>query len=231
MTVPYYPVFLALRDAPCLVVGGGAVGERKARSLLDHGARVFIISRELTPWLEKTCRTGRVTLLSDHYQRNFLQAMALVFAATSDPELNGRIAADAREMNVWCNLASDPQEGSFIVPSLVHRGSLSIAISTGGTSPALAKQIREQLEAQFGPEWEQLLRFMELFRRKVQSKGLGTAVNQDLFRKVSRLPLIRWMQERLDHEATGSILEICDPWLTRAEIESIWKETWNPSSS
>ncbi len=231
MDHPRYPVFLSLRQVRCLVVGGGAVAERKTSVLLHHGAKVFLITQNLKPWLKERCLDGTLTLLSTRYDEALLEGMTLVFAATSDGELNHRIALDAREKNIWCNVASDPEAGSFIVPSIIHRGLLSIAISTGGASPALARQIREELESRFPSDWEHVLRFMELLRQKVQYKGLGTSTNQDIFRKVSRLPLLEWVQNRQDHVAVTSIVNVCEPFLTKEEIELTWKEVWNPSSS
>ncbi len=225
----HYPVFLSIRQARCLVVGGGAVAERKTKTLLHHGAKVFLIAPSLTPWLSECCHDGSLTLLAKRYEESLLEDMTLVFAATSDEELNRRIALDTRKKNVWCNMASDPGAGSFIVPSIIHRGPLSIAISTGGTSPAMARLIREQLESLFPPEWEHVLRFMDSFRKKVQSKNLGTSVNQDIFRKVSRLPLLEWAQKRRDHEAVASITQVCEPYLETPDIEFTWKKTWNPS--
>ncbi len=229
MSFPRYPVFLSLENARCLVIGGGSVGERKIRTLLSHGAKVFVLSRELTPFLGECVRKSYLTHLENEYNPASLEEMDLVFAATSDRELNRRIAADARERRLWCNAASNPKEGSFIVPSVIHRGSLSVAISTGGASPAIARQIREQLEGQFGQEWGRLLRFMELLREKIQAKGLESSQNQDLFKKVSRLPLLEWMQDQGEYKAIQTLSKTCAPLLTPTEIESLWKEAWNPS--
>ncbi len=229
MSFPPYPLFLRLENARCLVVGGGSVGERKIRALLSHGARVFVISRKLTPFLKECIQRGDATLLREQYDCSLLEDMDMVFAATSDSELNSRIAGDAREKRLWCNTVSNPREGSFIVPSVIHRGSLSIAISTGGASPAIARLIRERLEGQFGFEWARMLRFMELFREKIQTKGLESSENQNIFRAVSRLPLLEWIQEQREEDAVQAICRACEPVLTVKEIQLLWKEAWNPS--
>ena len=145
----YYPVFLDLQNLPCLVIGGGQVGERKVKTLQSCAAKVFLISRDLTPYLEEEVRQGRIELLAPAYQTEHLAGKFLVIGATDDPNLNGKIGREARERGLLCNIVDKPQECNFILPSLVSRGDLTIAVSTAGKSPALAKKIRQDLERVF----------------------------------------------------------------------------------
>lgn len=227
----FYPIFLSLRDKVCLVVGGGAVAQRKIAGLLHFEPFVRIVAKDLTPWLSERCDGNRVQWIGKSYETGFLDTADLVFAATSDTELNRRVSADARERRLWCNMASDPEEGSFIVPSLVVRGALSIAVSTGGASPALARDIRERLEKEFGPEWGPYLRLMGNLRRMIQSEGLDTSENQGLFRAIAALPLLSWIRESRREEAFRGIQEICQSRLDIEELNALLDELWNPFSS
>jgi precorrin-2 dehydrogenase / sirohydrochlorin ferrochelatase len=227
----FYPIFLSLQDRICLVVGGGAVAERKIAGLLRFGPFIRIVAKDLTPWLSERCDGTRVQWIGKSYEAGLLDTADLVFAATSDIELNRRISADARERKLWCNMASDPERGSFIVPSLVVRGPLSLAVSTGGASPALARKIKEKLEKEFGPEWGPYLRLMAHLRRMIQSGGLDSSENQGLFRAIAALPILSWIREGRREEIFREIHEICQSRLDIEELNALLDELWNPFSS
>jgi precorrin-2 dehydrogenase/sirohydrochlorin ferrochelatase len=159
-----------------------------------------------------------------------LDGADLVFAATSDNVLNRRVAADARARNIWCNMATEPRLGSFILPSIVERGPLSIAISTAGLSPALAKMIREKLETEFGPEWGFLLLFMGRLREMIQDKNLQSADNQHMYRAIAHLPLTAWISGNRKDLAVEAIENICRPLFDADELERAWDEIWKASS-
>ena len=217
-------MFVSLRGKVCLVVGGGSVGERKIRSLTQCGAVVRLVAQTLTPWLQAQCHNGSVTLVSNHYEEAQLQSADLVFAATDNPQLNRAITEQADSRRIWCNTATQPELGSFIVPAIYRQGPLTIAVSTSGLSPALAKTIRDQLEQQFGAEWTPILNLLGRVRTLVQSKGLPTSENQRLFTVISRLPLQIWLKEQKQHLAFAAISEICQPWLTRDELKQVLGE-------
>lgn len=206
------------------------MGERKLRTLLSHGCTVRLIARSLTPWIQSQCDQGRIHPVASEYEAAHLTGVDLVFAATSDDALNRQIAADARARNIWCNMASDPQLGSFILPSIVERGPLSIAISTAGLSPALAKIIREKLEKDFGPEWGFLLLFMGRLREMIQAAGLQSTVNQRLYREIAHLPLAAWVSDNRKDLAVEAIERVCRPMLRADELERVWDELWKVSS-
>lgn len=226
----HYPLFVSLEERVCLVVGGGAVAERKIRGILPCGGRVQIVARNLTPWLKNQCDEGKVRLVAEAYHSDHLRDVDLVFAATSDFALNRRIAEDAARCRLWCNMATEPERGSFIVPSVVRRGPLTLAVSTGGASPAVAVQIRQRLEREFGEEWAILLRLMALLRASIQGKGLDSVQNQDIYQKVAGLPLVEWIQRGEKAAFVGAIAEICRPLLGPMELTQIWNEAWKPSS-
>lgn len=213
------------------MVGGGVVAERKVRGLLQHGGKVQIIAEDLTPWLQTQCEEGTVLLVGKAYTRDHLREADLVFAASSDFALNRTIAEDAAQCRLWCNMATEPERGSFIVPSMLRRGPLTIAVSTGGASPAVAVRIRQKLEREFGTEWVILLELMALLRAAIHGKGLDTVQNQDIYRRIADLPLLEWIQHGDEDILVGAIAEICHPWLSLMDLTQIWNEAWKQSSS
>ena len=153
----YFPAFLDLRERPCLVVGGGAIGERKARELLACHARVTVVSPCLTAELQTLAQTGRLVWRSRAFLRSDVRRCALVIAATGIPAVDTAVAAEARRRGVLVNAVDWPAQCDFIFGSILRRGELQIAVSTGGRSPALAREIRRRLEPMFGPEYAELV--------------------------------------------------------------------------
>lgn len=153
----YFPAFLDLRGRPCLVVGGGAVGERKVRDLLASQARVTLVSPAVTPGLIELVERGQIAHRPRRFLRSDLRGMRVVIATTGVPAVDEAIAAQARRRGVLVNVADRPALCDFIFPSVLRRGELQIAVSTGGRSPALAREIRRRLEGLFGPEYAELV--------------------------------------------------------------------------
>ncbi|MBI4167125.1 MAG: bifunctional precorrin-2 dehydrogenase/sirohydrochlorin ferrochelatase [Acidobacteria bacterium] len=151
----YYPIFLNLGGRRAVVVGGGKVAERKVRKLLRAGARVHVISPELTPGLKKPLRQRKISVTPRRYRAGDIRSMArkhsaiLVFAATSDPVAQRAVQRDAAAIGALVNVADDPARCDFIVPASIMRGNMHVAISTSGTDPALAKWLRKSLGAEF----------------------------------------------------------------------------------
>ena len=152
-----YPVGLInLAGRRTLVIGGGNVALRKAKGLLNAGACLTLISPDIIPELETLSHTGALSLKQRPYRQGDLNGAFLVIAATNDPRVNQEIWAEAQREGCLINVVDDPAHCNFIIPAQVRHGDFSIAISTGGTSPALARRLRERLEAQFGPEYGHL---------------------------------------------------------------------------
>ena len=142
----HYPVFLDLTERPCLVVGGGPVAEGKVTGLLVAGARVTVVSPIVTERLAAWAADGRITHVARPYRADDLAGRQLAFTATDDLEVTAAVSADGRTRGVWVNAADDPAHCDFILPGVVRRGRLAVAVSTGGASPAAARAIREELE-------------------------------------------------------------------------------------
>jgi len=180
----YYPVFLQLEGTSALVVGGGDVAQRKVETLLSYGASISIVSRELAPELKKRVENGSVRFLGRKMADAFFDGVFLVIAATDDPELNHRVSQGAQSRGILVNAVDQPADCTFIVPSIVQRGDLMIAISTSGKSPAFAKKIRKELETEFGPEYAAFLTLMGELRSALLGRGRPQEENSRIFHAV-----------------------------------------------
>jgi precorrin-2 dehydrogenase/sirohydrochlorin ferrochelatase len=159
----YYPVFLDLRGKPCVVVGGGRVAERKALALLAAGARLTVVSPALTVRLRKEKDGGRLRHVERAFRPGDLRGAFLVIAATDDEKVNEAVAA---RKDLLVNVVDRPEHCTFIVPASVRRGPLHVAISTSGTSPAMARAIREDMERTYGKEFGLYLRKLSRIRER-----------------------------------------------------------------
>ena len=179
--MPYYPLFLELKDRPCLVIGGGPVAFRKAAALLRCGAKVTVVSPEFSAGLKRLARGRKVRWKGRRFRPADLDGMDLAVAATDDETINRSAAREAKRRGIWINVVDRPALCSFILPSVVRRGKLALAISTGGASPALAKWIRRDLKSRYGPGFGQLLDRAGAARPGVQRKVRGTTGRKRLF--------------------------------------------------
>lgn len=169
----YYPVFLDISGKKCVVIGGGEVAARKAGRLLDCGAKVFVVSPKLTPELMTLQADGVIEHIAADYNVRFIEGAALIVGATDDEKTNAAVSSDARSLGIPVNIVDDPQKCDFILPSVMERGDLTIAIGTGGKSPALARHLREELAAKYGGEYEILLKILGGLRHQMKKSGTG----------------------------------------------------------
>ncbi|MSQ61140.1 MAG: bifunctional precorrin-2 dehydrogenase/sirohydrochlorin ferrochelatase [Dehalococcoidia bacterium] len=167
----YYPVFLDLTGRRCLVVGGGTVGARKVEGLLTAGGAVTVISPALSPALRVLEEAGRITTVGREYRRGDAAGYDLCMIATDDGVANAEVARDCRKQRVLVNAADDPPNCDFILPSVLRRGDLQIAVSTGGRSPALSRKVREELEPLFGEEYAELAALSGEVRDALKREG------------------------------------------------------------
>jgi precorrin-2 dehydrogenase/sirohydrochlorin ferrochelatase len=169
----YYPVFLALVGRPCLVVGGGAVAAGKVSGLLAAGACVTVVSPDLEPSLQSLAGERRIAHRSRRYQPEDVEGMALVIVATNDRRVNAQVAADCRSRGIWVNAADDPPNCDFILPSVIRRGKVTLAASTSGASPALARRLREDLTAFLSDDTSALADLMGEVRQELRARGIS----------------------------------------------------------
>jgi precorrin-2 dehydrogenase / sirohydrochlorin ferrochelatase len=171
---PLYPVNLRVKGVGCLVVGGGPVASGKVRGLLDAGADVTVVAPDVVGELDELDREGRITIERRRYERGEAAGYRLAVTATGDPAVDGAVFEDADAAGVWINAADDPAHCSFTVPARVRRGPLLVTFATGGQSPALASWLRERFDAEFGPEYEQLIAVLAEARADLVARGEST---------------------------------------------------------
>lgn len=203
-TQGHYPVFLKISGKKCVVVGGGQVARRKVKTLLEHGASVEVISPEPCPELNKLVERGEIRLLRRGYQAGDLEGAFLAIAATDNRALNRQVLKEAQERAVLVSVADDPENSDFIVPSAVRRGTLSIAVSTGGVSPALARKIRTRLEEEFGDEYASLVRLVGEVRAEVRRRGIK--VGGDDWQEALDLDLLTRLLKKGDEKKAKAVL-------------------------
>lgn len=177
----FLAVNLNLEDRACLVVGAGKVGRRKISRLAEAGARLKIVARRLEPEVAALVAQGRAQHLGPKFSPRMLEGVFLVVAATDDPRLNERISREAQARGVLVNIVDQPALCSFILPAVVNRGRLSLAVGTGGASPACARRIREDLAARYGAEWDQALELMALVRARLMAVEPDESRRREIF--------------------------------------------------
>jgi len=204
----YYPMYLDLRERPCVVIGGGRVAERKALSLLEAGADVTVVSPSLTPKLRELAASGKVLHLQKAFEEKDLAGAFLVIAATDSLEVNSAAGRLCRKQHILVNVAAPPEEGCFIVPSVVERGDLLIAVSTGGVSPALSHRIRRELEEKYGPEYELFLHRMAAVRKRLLEEVKDEDVRKGALQAIVDSDVMELLKQGKTQEAEHRIWEI-----------------------
>ncbi len=207
----YYPAYLDVKARPCLVVGGGRVGTRKVRTLLACGAVVTVISPQVTTELAGLAEEGRIDLKRRDYRSTDLDDAFLVIGATDDQTFNRLIHGDAERAQRLCNIADQPDLCNFVLPSIINRGDLSIAISTAGKSPAFAKHLRRQLESQFGPEYGLFLALMGAIRRRLLATEHAPEAHKPLFEQLIQGGLLEMVRRGNEQEINTLLHAVLGP--------------------
>jgi len=178
-----YPMMVDLTGKRCLVVGGGRVAERKVALLVECGADVEVVSPAATARLTSLAEERRIRLRRRLIRPQDLIGAFLVAVATDDHQVNRDVADRVRRAGGLVNVADDLEACTFLVPSVVRRGELTIAISTGGGSPALAKKLRQRLEETIGPEYEAFLAALRTLRERAHHAIADPAERQAIYRR------------------------------------------------
>jgi len=177
---PYYPIYLDIEERDVLIIGGGNVCARKAETMMKYGAKVTIASPEFTDEIEQWGRDGVLQLERRVYDESLLAGRAVVIASTDDPCVNARIARDCRRRRIPVNVVDVTHLCEFIVPAIVEQGSIQIAVSTGGKSPALARTLKEDLQRLVGSEYAEVNDLLGTLRKSAK-KVLPTDVDRKRF--------------------------------------------------
>ncbi|KKO51325.1 precorrin-2 dehydrogenase/sirohydrochlorin ferrochelatase family protein [Paenibacillus sp. DMB20] len=209
--VQYVPVMLNCEGKSCLIIGGGPVAERKAETLIEAGAAVHIISPNLSGRLISLAEEGVVRWTCREYREGDLEGAFLVYAASFPPEVNGKVAAEARRLGIMVNVASDGESGDFISPAVLRRGRLTVAVSTAGAGPAAAVNLCRRLEEELGDEFEMYLDFLHELRVAVKEKVRSQTARRKLLRKIVEIDILQdirrgdfipWSPEQIDQWIT-----------------------------
>jgi len=202
-----YPIFMQLKGKRCVIIGGGSVAQRKLLGLLDAGAdEIWVISPSFTSKMGILADEGKIRCFQREYNNSDLFGARLVFAATNDKRLNAEIAAEAERLGILANTVDDAGNGSFISASVVRRGDLLLAVTASGASPALSQQIKKELEALYGPEYEEITALLRRFREKVlnslldeqdRQSVLKLAAEEAVQQKHINIDMDEWLQSLL----------------------------------
>lgn len=208
MDAPLFPLFADLSGRAVLVVGGGAVAERKVSALLHAGARPRVGAPELTPRLRELADAGHLQWLQGSFEDAWLgKDIWLVVAATDDVPTNRAVAAAAGAQRLFVNVVDDARLSSFHVPAVVERGPLQIAISSGGAAPMVARHVRRQLEQLFDGAWGQLVELVGRHRRSIRSRFPELGARRQFFDQLIESPLLGLLRRRQDGAADALLSE------------------------
>ena len=204
----YYPACLDITGKRCLVAGGGKIAERKVNSLLKCGAEVSVVSPDLTRRLKELNSKGKIKFLKGKFKEKYLKDIFLVIGATDNSNVNFKVYESANKKNILVNIVDSPELCNFIVPSVVERDNLTIAISTGGKSPALAKKLRKEIEDRYGFEYAKFLNIMGNLRKRISYKISDKKKREEIYNKLVDSDIINLIRDGNDKSAKNRIDEI-----------------------
>ncbi len=202
--IAYYPVSLNIRGRKCVVLGGGQVALRKVEVLVEHGANVEVISPDLCSGLAQLAESGEIIVHHHAYRTGDLSGAFLAIAATDDAEINCQVAEEARGKAILVNVVDDAENSDFIVPSYLRRDGLTIAVSTSGQSPALARKIRTRLEKEIIDQYGTLTRLIGEVRAEIKREGMK--IEDHRWQTVLDLDLLLGLLKKGEREKARAIL-------------------------
>lgn len=185
----YYPLFLDITHKPCLVIGGGRVAERKVKILLRFDALVRLISPKVTQTLIRLAEKGKIEIIKREYEEGDLKGAVLVFAATNKEEINRRIRKEAEKRHIPVNVVDNPDLCDFVVPSIVKKGPIVIAISTSGTMPLLSKKLRKEIQRNITGDYIQYAYLIGRFRELLIEKVKDRKKRSDIMKEIGKIDI------------------------------------------
>ncbi len=202
----YYPVFLDLAGKPVIVIGGGHVAYQKMINLVKSGANTTVISPDLNEDMAALKASGSFRHIEREYEPGDLEGYVLAFVATDDGAINSVVSKEARERGIWVNAVDDVPNCDFIMPGIAERGDITIAISTAGRSPAMARKLRETMEDEFlTDEWLRLLDLCAEVRTDLRERGI--VIDADTWSRALDTPLRKMVAEDRMGQAKGRLLK------------------------
>jgi siroheme synthase-like protein len=206
----FFPVYLNLTGKRVVVIGGGEVAERKVTSLMGTGAAVTLISPDVTADLLSLSSANSIEWKKRSYEHGDCADAAIVFSATNDPEVSRAVWDEATKNGVLINTADQPALCDFIMPAVVRRGDLAVAISTGGASPALAATLREKLSEVIGPEYQELLEVLSRTRPQIQQRFSDESDRKAIHYRILESNLIALLKKQDRNGAERLLKEIIE---------------------
>lgn len=202
----FYPVFLNLTGRRCVIIGGGQIAEGKISKLLDSGAKIIVISPDATQGIRGFAERGQIEFDLRKYQEGDLQGAFLVIAATNDRVVNQEIFEEAEKQGILLNAVDDMPRCSFIAPSIVEKGPVTVAISTGGASPALARKLRENMEVSSALDWADATGVLSKARQIIKDKQI--AVDPQRWQCCMTDELLTMIQAGHENEALDLLMDL-----------------------
>jgi siroheme synthase-like protein len=206
---PYYPIYLDIEGRDVLIVGGGSVCARKAETMLKYGARVTVVAPTVTEEIAQWGRESRLTVRIKRYEEADLEGRSIVIASTDDACVNGRIARDCRRRRIPVNVVDVTHLCEFIVPAIVEQGSIQLAVSTGGKSPALARMLKEELQRLVGPEYAEINDLLGSLRAAAKKKLPTDLDRKRFFDGIISRDIVGMMRSGHRREALQTIASAC----------------------
>ncbi len=201
----FYPVFINIEGKRCVVVGGGRVAERKVQALLECGADVVVVSPALTGCLKEFKRKGLIEHMNRRYRDGDLKGAFLVVSATDSQSLNEKVFGEAEKEGLLINVVDRPGLCNFIVPSVVRRGDVTIAISTSGSSPYTARWLRERVEEFLPEEFAKVVEIVGAVRKMMLKEKANNDKKLRIFRQLLESPLLEYIR-RGDRRSINTLL-------------------------
>jgi siroheme synthase-like protein len=201
----YYPIFVEMQGRRCVVIGGGREAQRKVEGLLAAGAKVTVVAPELTPALQQMLDQEEIEHIDREYQDGDVEGYEVCMVATDDGAVNAEVSAEGKRRGVWVNAADDPPNCDFILPAIIRRGSITLAASTGGASPALARRLREELDAYLTEEMPALADLLADVRRDLRARNI--APDAELWQEAIDEQLRVLLAQRKYRQAKKRLLE------------------------
>jgi len=200
----YYPVFLDIAGKPVIVIGGGNIAHQKVVGLLKASAELTVVSPDLNQEMASLAAGGRFRHVERDYEPGDLEGYLLAFVATDDRSVNATVAAEGKERRVWVNAVDDPPYCDFIMPGIAQQGNLIVAVSTSGTSPAMARKMREEIETFLTEDYALMLELAAEVRAELREKGM--LIDSEVWNKALDSDVRRLLAEGKRAEAKGRLL-------------------------
>lgn len=210
-----YPIVLQLAGRLTVIVGGGRVGNRKLQGVLNAGARAKVID----PKASGKSENENIEYVQRSYRRGDLAGADLVFACTDDPETNRAVAEEAEKLSIWCSQSDQPQHSDFSLPAVLRRGDLTVAVSTGGGSPAMAALLRDEIAEAVPDSWGKAVEIIAAIRRKWLTEHTEVQYNQEVLRNLLDKELIPLISRKQIKKIDQLLLSQFGPGFSLAELQ------------